>query len=232
MSCSKTTTQWRRWGSNPRPFGLESSTLPLSHCAPSEHLYRLTRAFNARIPKGWMYIKWRLQPNFRPLAPLVTSSWMFKWSFCAYVISTKSLVLSQFIQWNTDSDVWGVICYFILKKGLYFFCGPFVFFVGGGGGCVSCVSHAFASVHCCLVVTCWELADFLPLVGDDYCILLLSHVVSWVRCGTWLYRFLIFAIFLNLFVWCLFVCFLFICLLLLFFLFFLMWPICKISVTG
>ena len=26
--------QWRRWGSNPRPFGLESSTLPLSHFAP------------------------------------------------------------------------------------------------------------------------------------------------------------------------------------------------------
>ena len=34
MSCSRTTTQWRRWGSNLRPFGLESSTLPLSHCAP------------------------------------------------------------------------------------------------------------------------------------------------------------------------------------------------------
>ena len=30
----KGTTQWRRWGSNPRPLGLESSTLPLSHCAP------------------------------------------------------------------------------------------------------------------------------------------------------------------------------------------------------
>ena len=28
----KDTTQWRRWGSNPRPFGLESRTLPLSHC--------------------------------------------------------------------------------------------------------------------------------------------------------------------------------------------------------
>ena len=26
--------QWRRWGSNPRPLGLESSTLLLSHCAP------------------------------------------------------------------------------------------------------------------------------------------------------------------------------------------------------
>ena len=44
----------------------------------------------------------------------------------------------------------------------YFFCGSFVFFV-------SCLSHAFASVHCCLVVTCWERADLLALVGDVYC---------------------------------------------------------------
>ena len=28
----------------------------------------------------------------------------------------------------------------------------------------SCVRHAFASVHCCLVVTCWERADLLALV--------------------------------------------------------------------
>ena len=35
---------------------------------------------------------------------------------------------------------------------------------------VSCVSHALASVHCCLVVTCWEMADLLALVGDVYCI--------------------------------------------------------------
>ena len=34
---------------------------------------------------------------------------------------------------------------------------------------VSCVSHAFASVQCCLVVTCWEGADLLGLVGDVYC---------------------------------------------------------------
>ena len=26
---------------------------------------------------------------------------------------------------------------------------------------VFCVSHAFASVHCCRVVTCWERADLL-----------------------------------------------------------------------
>ena len=35
---------------------------------------------------------------------------------------------------------------------------------------MSCVSHAFASIHCCLVVTCWERADLLALVGDVYCI--------------------------------------------------------------
>ena len=35
---------------------------------------------------------------------------------------------------------------------------------------VSCVSHTSAFVHCCLVVTCWERADLLALVGDVYCI--------------------------------------------------------------
>ena len=38
------------------------------------------------------------------------------------------------------------------------FCGSFGFYV-------SCVSHAFG-----LMVTCWERADLLALVGDVYCI--------------------------------------------------------------
>ena len=59
----------------------------------------------------------------------------------------------------------------------YFFCGSFVLFM-------SCDCHAFAFVHCCLVVTCWERAGLLALVCDVYCGLLLSPVVSWVRCGT------------------------------------------------
>ena len=29
-------------------------------------------------------------------------------------------------------------------------------------------SHVFASVHCCLVVTCWERPDLLAIVGDVY----------------------------------------------------------------
>ena len=33
---------------------------------------------------------------------------------------------------------------------------------------MSCVSHVIASVHCCLVVTCWERADLFALVCDVY----------------------------------------------------------------
>ena len=35
--------------------------------------------------------------------------------------------------------------------------------------CLVFLMH-FAFFHCCLVVTCWERADLLALVGDVYCI--------------------------------------------------------------
>ena len=31
---------------------------------------------------------------------------------------------------------------------------------------MSCVCHVFESVHCCLVVTCWERTDLSALVCD------------------------------------------------------------------
>ena len=39
----------------------------------------------------------------------------------------------------------------------YFFCRSFVLFL-------SCMCHAFASVLCCLVVTCWKRTDVFDLV--------------------------------------------------------------------
>ena len=45
----------------------------------------------------------------------------------------------------------------------------------------------------CFVVTCWERADLLALVCGVFCEFITFPLVSWVRCGTWLYRFLIFA---------------------------------------
>ena len=50
-----------------------------------------------------------------------------------------------------------------------------------------------ASVYMCFVVTSWERADLLALVCGVYCEFVTFPLVSWVRCGTWLYRFLIFA---------------------------------------
>ena len=63
---------------------------------------------------------------------------------------------------------------------------------------MACVCHVFASVHCCLVVTCWERADLFALDCDvKLCFCPFPHVLSWVRCGIRLYRFLIFATFLT-----------------------------------
>ena len=50
-----------------------------------------------------------------------------------------------------------------------------------------------ASVYMCFVVNCWERADLLALVCGVYCEFVTFPLVSWVRCGTSLYRFLIFA---------------------------------------
>ena len=47
---------------------------------------------------------------------------------------------------------------------------------------LNCVCHAFVSVHCCLVVTCWERADLLAPVCDVYCDCVTFHMVSWDRC--------------------------------------------------
>ena len=42
---------------------------------------------------------------------------------------------------------------------------------------MSCVCHAFASVYCCPVVTCWERADLMALVC--YVKLCFCHFPMW-----------------------------------------------------
>ena len=62
---------------------------------------------------------------------------------------------------------------------------------------VSCICHAFASVHCCLVVTCWKWADLLALVGDAYCIFVTFPCGILSQVWYLIVSFLIFAIFLT-----------------------------------
>ena len=73
-----------------------------------------------------------------------------------------------------------------------FFCGSFMLFL-------SCfVMPSCTSVCWCLVVTCWEgLTSWLSFVMSIYDVVTFP-LVSSVRCGAWLYRFLIFALFLTL----------------------------------
>ena len=65
------------------------------------------------------------------------------------------------------------------------------------------VSHIFLSIHCSLVVNGWEMVDLLARLYVKFSFffffLLLFHVVSWVKCGTRLYRFLNFAFLLTLY---------------------------------
>ena len=48
---------------------------------------------------------------------------------------------------------------------------------------MSCVCHAFMSVHYCLVITCWERADLLALVSDV--LLCLCHFPMWYTGQVW-----------------------------------------------
>ena len=60
--------------------------------------------------------------------------------------------------------------------------------------CLSCF-------RVCSLLPCGHLLGKCWLIGSClWCLIVflsLSHVVSWVKCGTWLYRFLIFAAFLT-----------------------------------
>ena len=48
---------------------------------------------------------------------------------------------------------------------------------------MSCNSHAFTSVYCCLVVTCLEKADLLSLVRDVYCTCIFDTFPCGIMCN-------------------------------------------------
>ena len=56
-------------------------------------------------------------------------------------------------------------------------------------------------MHICLLMPCKGLTSWLSFVMSN-CDVLTFPLVSWVRCGAWLYLFLIFALFLTLYPLC------------------------------
>ena len=59
--------------------------------------------------------------------------------------------------------------------------------------CLGFAMSLCTSVYMCFLVTCWERVDLLALVCGVYCEFVTFPLVSWDRCGTSLYLFLIFA---------------------------------------
>ena len=73
-------------------------------------------------------------------------------------------------------------------------------FLGGTDFVFFCLVFVMLSCVCLLMPCCHLLGKGWLLGSRLWCLIVclsLSHVVSWVRCGTWLYRFLIFALFLT-----------------------------------
>ena len=71
----------------------------------------------------------------------------------------------------------------------YIFCGSFIIFL-------SCVCYAFVRIDALWSPAGRGMASWLSFVMSDFEIVTFT-LVSWVRCGTWLYKFLIFALFLT-----------------------------------
>ena len=113
---------------------------------------------------------------------------------CAVVSVACSLVVTCWERADLLAVMFVVFCHFPkyvwARLAVKFFCRSFVLFV-------SCVSHTFASVHCCLVVTCWEKADLLALVNDIYCIFVTFSCGILAQVWYLIVSFLIFVIFLT-----------------------------------
>ena len=104
-----------------------------------------------------------------------------------YVIELKTITCGK----PTFACSFIVMCLFKPSSKIFYW--PFQ----GGTSFVDllcfCSVSLCASVYMCFVVTCWERACLLALVCGVCCEFVTFPLVSWVRCGTWLYRFLIFA---------------------------------------
>ena len=74
MFLLKDTTQWRKRGSNPRPLGHESRTLPQGHCAPMilEPTWRLL----VMVHRIWPVFSWHFHVEWPHLDTNMSVHWL------------------------------------------------------------------------------------------------------------------------------------------------------------
>ena len=117
-------------------------------------------------------LKLQLVNKKSALSPFYILIYMLKELMHGYV-KGLSCKLNIYVPWFTYElrvrlAPWNHILPTVPRR--YFFCWSFVLFM-------SCVYHAFASVHCNLVVTCWKRVDLLALVCGVY--LCFCHFPMW-----------------------------------------------------
>ena len=131
-----------------------------------------------RLPSWLLFVVSNCEFVTFPLVSWVRyGTWLYRFLIFAPLLTLIMYTCKKLIYGN----------YFFYVPRQKFFCGSFMFF------CLMFVLPLWASVVWCLVVTCLERVDLLALVCGVYCEFATFPLISWVRCGTRLYGFLIFA---------------------------------------
>ena len=152
-----------------------------------QRLHTVTKNHHSYLSSSWVICPWLIwKRGFWPVVHLLYG--ISEWNF------TDMLIIKGYILWlriftltfpvhelsTLDwSEKWFLTCTSFVD--LLCFCS------------VLCLLCFVRVCLLCFVVTCWERADLLALVCGVFCEFVTFPLVSWVRCGTWLYRFLIFA---------------------------------------
>ena len=138
------------------------------------------------FPEHISYIIWCRNPKFGVVIPLGMAEWCIQFWVILTLTLTSGFISRFFLLYYSYLSS-NVSCARPIPLGAFVTClWHFLF-------CHVLTMSLCASVYMCVVVTCWERADLLALVCGVCCEFVTFPLVSWVRCGTWLYWFLVFA---------------------------------------
>ena len=113
----KDTTQWRRWGSNPRPLGVESSTLLLRSRQwvwKVKSLLRLSAGVQDHLSISWSLVCWATKSYMLAQSFIIQASrWENKIEnhFClfltkTYVVGAQNNRLNETVVMSTQNTCW------------------------------------------------------------------------------------------------------------------------------
>ena len=111
----KDTTPWSRWGSNPGPFSHESSTPPLSHCAPyPDHLASEADRDLHKYSLRTTSVRQQFRTKLHFWSPTATFWWQ-KYTFWCSIMYSNALA---FVTWCLIGFLWQYMLWYTVGNGL------------------------------------------------------------------------------------------------------------------